>query len=218
MRPDAVPAPTVRRLSLYLRQLEAMQQSGKSTVSSKELGAALDLTDAQVRKDLAWFGQFGQPGIGYRVGDLAARVRSILGADKPRNVVLVGAGRLGSALARYEGFREKGFRLVGVFDEDPERIGRDVSPEGDMVVRSMDDLEAMVSEQNVHLGIICVPASTAQAVADRLVAAGVKGLMNFAPTTLRVPADVALSGVDLAVQLEQVSFQVGALAAGSEGS
>jgi redox-sensing transcriptional repressor len=194
-----------------------MQGAGKSTVSSRELGAALGLTDAQVRKDLACFGQFGQPGIGYRVAALAAQVRSILGADKPRNVVLVGAGRLGSALAGYEGFGEKGFRLVGIFDEDPERIGRYLGPEQDLVVRSMDDLEAMVSEQHVRLGIVCVPASTAQSVADRLVAAGVKGLMNFAPTTLKVPADVALSGVDLAVQLEQVSFQVGVLAAGGEG-
>ena len=209
MRPEAVPAPTVRRLSLYLRQLEAMQRDKKATVSSKELGEVLSLTDAQVRKDLACFGQFGQPGIGYQVSDLVGRIRGILGADRPRNVVLVGAGQLGTALTRYKGFGDKGFRLVAVFDKDPEQIGREAGPKQDLVVRSMDELESVVAEYKVRLGIICVPASSAQDVADRLARAGVKGLMSFAPVTLKVPEGVAIAGVDLAVQLDQVSFQVG---------
>jgi redox-sensing transcriptional repressor len=209
MRPDAVPAPTVRRLSLYLRELEAMQEEGKATVSSKELGEALSLTDAQVRKDLACFGQFGQPGIGYQVSDLVGRVRGILGADRPRNVVLVGAGQLGTALTRHKGFGDKGFRLVAVFDGDAERIGRAAGPDLELVIRSMDELDSVVAEHKVRLGIICVPATSAQEVADRLTKAGVKGLMNFAPVTLKVPEGVAVTGVDLAVQLEQVSFQVG---------
>ena len=216
MRPDAVPAPTIRRLSLYLRQLEAMHREGKQTVSSRELGAGLGLTDAQVRKDLACFGQFGQPGVGYQVVDLIERARRILGADKTRNVLLVGAGRLGTALSRYRGFADKGFRLVGVVDDDPQQVGRDLGPECDLRVQSMDELESLVVEHEVRLAIVCVPAASAQGVADRLVAAGVKGLLNFAPIAVSTPDDVALAGVDLAVQLEQLSFQVGVLDAGAQ--
>jgi len=193
-----------------------MQRDGKPTVSSRELGAGLGLTDAQVRKDLGCFGQFGQPGVGYQVVDLIERIPRILGADKTRNVLLVGAGRLGTALARYKGFAGKRLRLVGVLDDDPQQIGRDLGPECDLWVRSMDDLESLVAEHRVRLAIICVPAASAQRVADRLVATGIKGLLNFAPVSLSAPGDVALSGVDLAVQLEQLSFQVGLRDTGAE--
>src|SRR5213078_5419870 len=123
-RPDLIPNPAVRRLSLYLRQLEAFKRKDRRTISSKQLGESLNLTDAQVRKDLAYFGQFGHPGIGYRVDDLIAQVKKILGTDKVWNVLLVGSGNLGRALMAYKGFEKKGFRLVAVFDADPTKIGK----------------------------------------------------------------------------------------------
>src|SRR5215218_4774480 len=126
--PESVPNPAVRRLSLYLRQLEALHRAGRTTISSKQLGESLGLTDAQVRKDLAYFGQFGHPGIGYRVDDLIGQVRRILGTDKTWNVLLVGAGNLGRALLAYRGFDQKGFRLVAVFDADPSKIGKKHGP------------------------------------------------------------------------------------------
>src|SRR5438067_1511704 len=136
-RPDLIPNPAVRRLSLYLRQLEVFQRSGRTTISSKQLGESLNLTDAQVRKDLAYFGQFGHPGIGYRVDDLIGRVRHILGTDKVWNVLLVGAGNLGRALSAYRGFNAKGFRLVAIFDADPTKVGRKLGP---FVIQPIGDL------------------------------------------------------------------------------
>jgi len=204
-RPEAVPNPAVRRLSLYLRQLEAVQRQDKRTISSKELGESLALTDAQVRKDLAYFGQFGHPGIGYRVDDLIARVKHILGTDRIWNVALVGAGNLGRALMAYRGFEKKGFHISAVFDTDPGKIG---ARRGPFVIQPLQELEGTIQKMGIRLAIIAVPAETAQAVADKLVAAGVRGILNFAPVGLNVPPQVGLSGVDLAVQLEQLSFLV----------
>jgi redox-sensing transcriptional repressor len=204
-RSEPIPNPAVRRLSLYLRQLETFRQKGRRTVSSKQLGASLNLTDAQVRKDLAYFGQFGHPGIGYRVEELIAQVKHILGTDKTSNVLLVGAGNLGRALIAYRGFDAKGFRLVAVFDNDSAKVGH---RHGDFSVQPMSQLQDVVAKLNIRLGIIAVPADVAQDVADQLIAAGIRGLLNFAPVSLHVPADVAINAVDLAVQLEQLSFQV----------
>src|SRR5215212_7729906 len=208
-RPDLIPNPAVRRLSLYLRQLEAFQRKDRRTISSKQLGESLGLTDAQVRKDLAYFGQFGHPGIGYRVEDLIAQVRKILGTDKTWNVLLIGAGNLGRALIAYKGFEKKGFRLAAVFDADATKIGktsaRNASP---LPVQPLSELVPTIQKNNIRLAIIAVPADNAQDVADQLVAAGIRGILNFAPVSITVPPDVALTAVDLAVQLEQLSFQV----------
>src|SRR5580765_6421011 len=133
-RPDPIPDPAVRRLSLYLRQLETFKRRDRRTISSKQLGESLNLTDAQVRKDLAYFGQFGHPGIGYRVDDLIAQVRRILGTDKVWDVLLVGAGNLGRALTAYRGFNNKGFNLVAIFDNDPNKVGKKI---GDFTVQSL---------------------------------------------------------------------------------
>lgn len=209
MRHGDVPAPTIQRLSLYLRQLEALMRQGVETVSSGKLGSVLGLTEAQVRKDLGYVGQFGRPGIGYRVEGLIGQVRHMLGTDRTWNALLVGAGRLGNALARYQGFADKGIRIVGVLDIDPRRIGQTLGPESDLVVRTMDDLESIVARSAAVLAIVCVPQNAAQGVADRLVAAGVRGILNFAPVALELPSHVALREVDLAVQLEQLSFQIG---------
>ena len=200
-----MPNPAVRRLSLYLRQLEAFKRKDRRTVSSKQLGESLGLTDAQVRKDFAYFGQFGHPGIGYRVDDLIGQVKRILGTDKTWNVLLIGAGNLGRALLAYRGFDQKGFQLVAVFDADPGKIGRRLGP---FTIQSLADIPASVQKHNIKLAILAVPADNAQDVADQLVGAGVRGLLNFAPVSITVPQDVALSTVDVAVQLEQLSFQV----------
>lgn len=204
-RPELVPDPAVKRLSLYLRQLESFQRKDRKTISSKQLGESLNLTDAQVRKDLAYFGQFGHPGIGYRVEELIAQVRHILGTDKIWNVVLVGAGNLGRALSAYRGFSGKGFALVAVFDNDPTKEGRKVGP---FHIQPLSELAATIQKHNVRLAVMAVPADAAQDVADQLVESGIRGLLNFAPVSITVPKDVALNAVDLAVQLEQLSFQV----------
>jgi redox-sensing transcriptional repressor len=219
-RPDTVPNPAVRRLSLYLRQLMAFKRKDRRTVSSKQLGESLHLTDAQVRKDLAYFGQFGHPGIGYRVDDLIQQVRKILGTDKIWNVVLVGAGNLGRALMAYNGFDAKGFHLVAVFDSDSAKIGKRQGPfstqtgseaagEGRFfVVQPLSQLKSVIEKEGIRLAILAVPADAAQDVADQCVEAGIRGLLNFAPISLSLPPDIAINAVDLAVQLEQLSFQV----------
>lgn len=209
MKSGNIPAPAVRRLSLYLRQLEALWQANQRTVSSRQLGEALKLTDTQIRKDLAYFGQFGHPGIGYDVCELTAKIRRILGTDRTWNVLLVGAGNLGMALSAYRGFAKKGFKLVAVFDNDPGKIGKPVASNPGLIVQPLSEAARTVKEKDIRLAINAVPAESAQEVAEILVAAGVRGLFNFAPVNLDVDAKVAVSAVDLAVQLEQLSFQVG---------
>src|SRR5688572_4479178 len=162
-RPESIPDPAVRRLSLYLRQLEGFQRKNRQTISSKHLGESLNLTDAQVRKDLAYFGQFGHPGIGYRVADLIQQIRKILGTDKTWNVVLVGAGNLGKALSGYKGFQPKGFRLVAVFDNDPSKVGKRLGP---FTIQSLADIAPVVQREQIRLAILAVPADNAQDVAD----------------------------------------------------
>ena len=202
---EPIPTPAVRRLSLYLRQLESFKRKDRRTISSKQLGESLGLTDAQVRKDFAYFGQFGHPGIGYRVDDLITELKKILGTDKTWKVLLVGAGNLGRALMAYRGFEQKGFKLVAVFDADASKVGKKHGP---FVIHSINDLTATVEREGIKLAMLAVPADSAQDVADQLVAAGVRGLLNFAPVSITVPQDVAMNAVDLAVQLEQLSFQV----------
>ena len=204
-RPELIPNPAVKRLSLYLRQLESFKRKDRRTISSKQLGESLNLTDAQVRKDLAYFGQFGHPGIGYRVDDLIAQVKRILGTDKVWNVLLVGAGNLGRALMAYKGFNAKGFRLTHVFDANPQLAGKRVAQ---FTVQPMSELESTIEKNQIRLGMIAIPADDAQDVVNQLVAAGIRGILNFAPTSVSVPPDIALNAVDLSVQLEQLSFQV----------
>ncbi len=204
-RSELIPNPAVRRLSLYLRQLEGFHRKGRRTTSSKQLGESLGLTDAQVRKDLAYFGQFGHPGIGYRVEELIAQVRKVLGTDKTWNVLLVGAGNLGRALLAYHGFDAKGFRLAAVFDADPIKVGKKHGP---FTIQPLADLQTTIQREQIRLAIMAVPADVAQEVADQLIASGIRGLLNFAPVSISVPPHIGLNAVDLAVQLEQLSFQV----------
>ena len=205
----AIPLPAVRRLSLYLRQLETFIDEGKATVSSRQLGSALGMGDAQIRKDLANFGNFGQPGVGYETTDLAGRLRRILGTDRLWKVVIIGAGNIGRALSAYRRFADKGFELAAVFDSSEQLIGQPVGF-GGLEVRAMKDLEATVRKTNARLAVLAVPGEAAQRGADALVAAGVRGILNFAPVRLSVPDDVFVNDVDLAAQLEQLAFQVSA--------
>jgi redox-sensing transcriptional repressor len=200
-----VPKAVVSRLSLYLRELQNLLADERETTSSTHLGSLLGFTDAQVRKDLAYFGQFGYPGIGYRCQELVAAIRSILGTDKGWPVVIVGMGNLGRALLGYRGFSNQGFRVMAAFDINRDLVGKQV--EG-VSVYHLDDLQPMVSELEVRLGIVAVPSTAAQAVADQLVAAGIDGILNFAPVTLSLPEGVSKVGVDLAIELEQLTFAV----------
>jgi len=205
-RPTApVPKAVVSRLSLYLRELERLVREGTQTTSSRHLGRLLGFTDAQVRKDLAYFGHFGHPGIGYRCEDLTRAIRGILGTDRLWNVALVGVGNLGRALLRYKGFRRQGFRIAAAFDVHRHLVGTTV--EG-VEVHHLDGLAEITRTESLRMGLIAVPASAAQSVAERLVAAGIVGIVNFAPVTLAPPDGVAIVGVDLAMELEQVSFCV----------
>ncbi len=205
MRNEEIPNPAVYRLSFYLRQLESFHRGDRHTISSKQLGEALGYSDAQVRKDLAYFGQFGHPGIGYRVDELIHQLKKILGTDKISHVLLVGAGNLGRALLAYKGFVHKGFKIVAIFDADATKVGRKI---GDLLVRSDQDIASVVAELQIRVAMLAVPVQAAQAVADQLLAVGIKGILNFAPIALNVPGDVVVQSVDLALQLEQLSFRM----------
>lgn len=206
-RPDpaAVPAAVVNRLSLYLRELQHLVEEGTQTTNSSQLGERLAFSDAQVRKDLAYFGNFGHPGVGYRCDELIGEIRRILGTNRCWSVALVGVGNLGRALLGYRGFESQGFTLTAAFDSDPAKVGSRV--EG-MEILPMDQLGRVVAERRIELGLVAVPGAFAQAAADALVAAGVGGILNFAPMTLALPAEVSQVSVDLARELEQVAFAV----------
>lgn len=207
-RIENIPAPAVRRLSLYLRQLETLRDAEQTTVSSRELGESLGVSDAQVRKDLAYFGQFGHPGVGYLIPELIARIRRILGTDKQANVLLVGAGNLGRALVAFRGFLQRGFDVVAVFDKDPTKIGAVLPGPGNLRIQKLSEMPAAVRQHGIRVGILAVPSAAAQSVAEEMVAAGIRGILNFAPVSLQVGSEVAVASVDLAVQLEQLSFQL----------
>jgi len=201
----AVPKAVVSRLSLYLRELQHVIRDGQATTSSNALGRKLGFTDAQVRKDLAYFGHFGYPGIGYRCDELVAAIRRILGTDLHWPVAMIGAGNLGRALLGYRGFENQGFRIAAAFDVDQGKVGGTI--EG-VQIYHLDRLPEIALQHNIRLGIIAVPAPSAQNAADRLVAAGVEGILNFAPVTIVLPESVRQIGVDLAIELEQLSFAV----------
>jgi redox-sensing transcriptional repressor len=192
------------RLSLYLRRLEGLIRGGTTRVSSGLLGASLGFTDAQVRKDLASLG-IGHPGVGYEAPELATAIRRVLGIDRQWNAVLVGVGNLARALLRYPGFAERGFRIVALFDADPAKAGQRI--EG-RPVYAPEEMPAVVAATRAELGILTVPSDASQAVADALVNAGVRGILNFASGVLRLPPGVSLVSVDLTVQLEQLAFLV----------
>jgi redox-sensing transcriptional repressor len=194
---------TVRRLSAYLRFLEDFETRGLSTISSDELAKRGGTTSAQVRKDLSFFGSFGKRGLGYSVPELADQLREILGLGKEWRVIIVGAGKIGAALAQYRGFRQRGFNILAAYDNNAEKIGRKL--EG-IPVRDIDQLEKDIAREKADIVVLTVPGDQAQALLDRVVKAGIKAVLNFAPTQLQSPADVTVKTVNMAMELEGLSF------------
>jgi redox-sensing transcriptional repressor len=200
-----IPKKAIYRLSIYNRCLQRLVENDQRTVSSSALAKAAGVKPSQLRKDLAYFGQFGTRGLGYPVETLASMIRDALGRERLQPVVLLGVGNLGSALLRYEGFKKEGFEVVAAFDADPELArSRGVS----VPVFCEKELEKRIAEEQVRLAILCVPGNIAQSVANRLVDAGVQGILNFSPAMLEVPSEVVVNNVDLALELEHLSFFV----------
>lgn len=198
-----IPEMTIRRLSVYTRCLLQLEEDGIKTVSSQELAERFNLNSAQVRKDLAYFGEFGVRGIGYYVSGLKAELQKILGLHREWAVALVGFGNLGSALFHYRGFARQGFQIAAIFDEDSAKYHREVNG---VPVFPGRDLAREVKARGIQIGIVAVPAESAQVVTDQLVAAGIKAILNFAPVRIRVPRDIRLKDVDLSIELETLSF------------
>jgi redox-sensing transcriptional repressor len=194
---------TVRRLSLYLRFLEESAQRGLVTISSDELARRGGTTSAQVRKDLSFFGSFGKRGLGYSVPELSDSLREILGLRREWHVIIVGAGRIGTALAGYRGFTQRGFRVVAVYDLDPKKIG---TTWDSLTVRDMATIERDIAKERPDIAVVTTPGDEAQTVVDQLVRAGIRAVLNFAPVQLQVPPDVTLKNVNMAMELEGLSF------------
>lgn len=197
--PDVV----VRRLPLYARSLRYLLAEGTTSVSSQDLGERINVTAAQIRKDLSYFGEFGKQGIGYDVEKLLGQIEDILGLDQEWPVALVGIGHLGEAIARYEGFRQQGIRIAALFDNSPDRIGSWLV---DLPVHHIDDLNRVVAEQKIAMAILAVPATRAQEVADRLVEAGVRALLSYAPTVLQLPDGIWVRYIDPVAILHSLTY------------
>lgn len=202
---DSIPRPVTERMGLYLRELERLAREGGESVSSARLGEALGFTAAQVRKDLSHFGQLGRRGYGYGVEHLAQALRTLLALDRPWRVALVGAGNIGRALCAHRTFRERGFNIVALFDSDPRKEGCTWAR---LKVLPMSQLRRTVRELGIELGIIAVPGDAAQGVADQLAAAGVRGILNFAPTRVTCPGGIPVRSVDFTADIEQLAFLV----------
>ena len=203
MTERSIPDATVARLPLYLRAVIALQEQGVVTVSSGDLATAAGVNPAKLRKDLSHLGSYGTRGVGYPVRELVHGISTVLGLTDDRGVAIVGLGNLGRALAAYGGFQERGFRVAALLDVDPALVGRAV---GGLVVEDAADLEQVVREREVTIAVLATPAGAAQQVADRLVAAGVTAVLNFAPAHVEVPEHVTLRRVDLSVELQILSF------------
>jgi len=203
--PVDIPDIVIGRLPIYLRALSQLADEGHDITSSHELGQRLGISSAQIRKDLSHFGEFGKQGTGYQINHLLGQLKQILQVDHEWAVALVGAGDLGHAIARYGGFLERGFRIVAVFDSSPEKIGRELNG---MQILPADDLSTVISEQQVKIGMVAVPARYAQEVTDELVKAGVRAILNYAPITLVVPKGVHVQYIDPVAHLQRMTYYI----------
>ena len=195
---------TTNRLSVYLRCLSVLEQAGVRTISSQALAEQFHLNAAQIRKDLAYFGEFGVRGVGYYVRDLKRHLRQILGLDRKLRVAIIGAGNLGLALADYPGFSQEGFEIAALFDSQKEKVGQ--QSRGGVPIHDIHDLKKVTRRESIRIAVVAVPAVAAQQVLQLVVSAGIKAILNLSPGTLQVPADVKLKSVDLTVSLESLSF------------
>lgn len=193
----------VRRLPIYLRYLNQLSRSDVQTVSSQDLGQKLDLNPAQIRKDLAYFGEFGKKGIGYDVAYLIEKIRQILKLDQPLNVALVGAGNLGHALCNYNIYQKDNMKIVAVFDAMPHKIGTYIN---NITVQPMHELAETIAKLHIRVGIMTIPAMEAQTVADQFVAAGIEGILNFAPTNIKVPPHIRIHHADFTTELHSLAY------------
>ena len=201
--PEAPPDVVIRRLPLYARSLRYLLEEGVHSVSSQELGERINVTAAQIRKDLSYFGEFGKQGIGYDVEKLLHHIENILGLTREWPVILIGVGHLGQAIARYEGFHSKGLRLVALFDSDESKIGKEVTG---LTILDYNQIRDVIAEHEVRLAIIAVPAAHGQAVADLLIDAGVRAILNYAPIILQVPNDVWVRYIDPVAVLHSMTY------------
>lgn len=201
--PANIPDIVIGRLPVYLRALTRLAQEGHEITSSHELGQRLGISSAQIRKDLSHFGGFGKQGTGYQIAFLIEQLRTVLRVDQEWEVALVGAGDLGSALAHYRGFGDRGFHIACVFDSSPNKIGKQI---GNFTVQPMSDLHRTISERGIKIAMIAVPAEHAQEVADQLIAAGVRAILNYAPMNLNVPPEVRVQYIDPVVQMQRMTY------------
>jgi len=206
MKFSKIPTATITRLSIYSRYLEVMAQEGVKIVASDKLAQKCGINPAQIRKDLAYFGEFGIRGVGYFVKELLFEIRRILGLHKIWRMALVGMGNLGSALLAHQNFIRQGYEFAAVFDIDPNKVGRRL-PSGQLIYH-LDELEEVVKEKDIEIGVIATPAAKAQLVANRLVAAGIKAILNFAPTQLQVPEGISVENVDFTVKLDNLAYHL----------
>jgi len=197
------PEIVVRRLPLYLRALTRLAEANHLITSSQELGAMLGISSAQIRKDLSYFGEFGKQGMGYEVPYLRDQLRRILQVDRHWEMVLVGAGDLGHAIANHAGFDRWGYQVVAVFDNDPHKVGQVM---GGLTIRDVAELEETIRSLRVRIGIVAVPAAGAQAVAERMVLAGIRAILNYAPISLNLPPEVRVHAIDPVVGLQSMSY------------
>lgn len=200
---NRIPDIVIGRLPLYLRALTRLQQEGHDVTSSHELGRRLGISSAQIRKDLSHFGGFGKQGTGYQIEFLVNKLRQVLQVNREWQVVVVGAGNLGSAISHYRGFTDRGFRIAWLFDGDASKIGQVI---GDFTVQPIDKLEETISANQVQIAMIAVPAEYAQDVADKLVKAGVKAILNYAPISITVPEDVMVQYIDPVAHLQHMTY------------
>lgn len=203
MKERSIPKETIERLPLYLRCLEKIIDDGEVNISSDNFSEKLNLNSAQVRKDLSYFGDFGTRGVGYETETLAQKIRSILHLNKKWGMALAGAGNIGSALLTYQGFNERDFEVKIAFDKNPELIGKEING---VRIENAENMEQCIKEEKIKLGIITVPADSAQAVANDMIDAGVEGILNFAPTLLDLPKEIQLAQVDITKKLEQLVY------------
>jgi len=203
MNSNKIPDIIIGRLPIYLRALQHMTDNGKLTTSSQELGEQVGISAAQIRKDISQFGEFGKQGTGYRISFLMDRLREILKINRIWDVAVIGAGDMGHALARYQGFVNRGFRIVMVFDNDPQKVGQTI---GEYVVQDTANLIDKIREEGIQVAMLTVPASAAQKVTDELVKAGVKAILNYAPISLNVPDDIKVQHIDPATHLQRMTY------------